>query len=128
MNRTILLVDDEEPILFALTDYFTADGWEVWAAREQEEAEALLTVHRFEAAILDLRLTGFGGAEGLRILHLIHSRYPRTRVIVLTAFGSPEVEARARQLGADCLLQKPQPLSLIADIVSRLVDGEHVLA
>ncbi len=126
MKRSILLVDDEEPILFALTDYFATDGWTVWAARELEEAEALLATRRFHAAIIDLRLTGLGGSEGLSILALIHAQYPQTRVILLTAYGSPEVEMRARALGVDCVMHKPQPLPLIADVVSRLVDGEPV--
>ncbi len=125
MTRSILLVDDEEPILFALSEFLAAEGWDVWAARELEEAEALLATRRFEAAIADLRLTGYGGAEGLEILQTIHARYPKTRVILLTAYGSPEVEARARALGVDCILHKPQPLSFIAGIVTHLVEGPH---
>lgn len=128
MTHSILLVDDEEPILFALSDYFAAEGWDVCAARELEEAEALLATRRFEAAIADLRLTGYGGAEGLKILQLIHSRYPKTRVVLLTAYGSPEVEMHARMLGVDCILHKPQPLAFIAGIVTHLVESDHVTA
>jgi DNA-binding NtrC family response regulator len=128
MKRSILVVDDEEPIRFALTDYLSAEGWEVSAAQEMEEAEALLMHQRFEAAILDLRLTRYSGSEGLGLLQLIHARYPRTRVILLTAFGSPEVEERARQLGVGCVLQKPQPLPFIAELVDRLVEEQHAEA
>ncbi|HEY0593370.1 MAG TPA: response regulator [Thermoanaerobaculia bacterium] len=128
MTRSILLVDDEEPILFALSDFFAAEGWDVYAARELEEAEALLATRRFEAAIADLRLTGYGGAEGLKILQLIHARYPKTRVVLLTAYGSPEVETRARWLGVDCILHKPQPLSFIAGIVTHLVETNDARA
>lgn len=122
MTRSILLVDDEEPILSALSEFLAAEGWAVWTARELEEAEALLATQRFAATIADLRLTKYGGAEGLKILGMIHARWPKTRMILLTAYGSPEVEARARSLGVDCILHKPQPLSFIAGIVANLVD------
>ena len=42
MSERILLVDDEQAILFAMRDYFTAYGYEVDCSREVEEAEALL--------------------------------------------------------------------------------------
>lgn len=128
MKRSILLLDDEEPILFALSDFFTSEGWNVWAATELEEAEAVLALRRFDAAIVDLRLTGYGGTEGLRILELMHACYPRTKVVMLTAFGQPHIEESARRLGARMVLHKPQPLSLIAEIMTRLVEEEHVLA
>jgi DNA-binding NtrC family response regulator len=122
MTRSILLVDDEEPILLALSEFFTAEGWNVVAARELEEAEALLATQEFAAAIADLRLTGYGRADGLKIAETIHARYPRTRVILLTGYRSAEVETNARAFGVDCILHKPQPLSFIADIVTHLVE------
>jgi DNA-binding response OmpR family regulator len=128
MKRSILLLDDEEPILFALSDFFTAEGWDVWAARELEEAEAVLALRSFDAAIVDLRLTGIGGTEGLRVLEMMHACYPRTKVVMLTAFGQASIEERARRLGARMVLHKPQPLWLIAEIMMQLVEEEYVLA
>jgi CheY-like chemotaxis protein len=48
---------------------------------------------------------------------------PETKIILLTAYGSPEVELEARQRGAHVLLHKPQPLPAIAEVVSSLLQS-----
>jgi DNA-binding response OmpR family regulator len=121
MAQRLLIIDDEEPILFALREYFTAYGYEVDCARELEEAEALLANVPYAAVIADLRLTGSHGAEGLEIIGYVRERCPWTRIILLTAYGSPEVEAEARRRGVDSFLHKPKPLPEVAQIVFALV-------
>jgi DNA-binding response OmpR family regulator len=119
----ILIVDDEEPILFAMREYFAAKGWTVDYAREPLEAEALLSTNDYRVAILDLRLSGTPGAEGLDLIESVRSRSPRTRIILLTAYGSREIEAEAFRRGADAFLHKPKPLSEVAQIASGLMGG-----
>ena len=121
ITNRILIVDDEEPILFAMGEYFATKGFEVDCARETQEAEALLAANRYALAILDLRLTGTHGAEGLDVIELVRARSPRTRIILLTAYGSREIEAEARRRGADAFLHKPKPLSEVAKIASGLM-------
>src|SRR5215510_14458378 len=89
MSERILLVDDEQAILFAMRDYFMAYGYEVDCSREVEEAEALLANIHYDVVIADLRLTGLNGTEGLRILDYVRERCPWTSVIILTAYGFP---------------------------------------
>ena len=60
----ILVVDDEEPILFAIRDYFEPLGWQVDCAQELEEAEALLSHIRYTLLIADLRLSGSTATRG----------------------------------------------------------------
>ena len=117
----ILIVDDEEPILFAMREYFVAKGWSVDCARETHEAVALLAEHDYGIAILDLRLSGTPGAEGLDLIESVRDRSPRTRIILLTAYGSREIEAEAFRRGADAFLHKPKPLSEVAQIASVLI-------
>ncbi len=114
-------MDDEEPILFAMREYFVTKGYEVDCARDTDEAEALLAAHSYALAILDLRLTGTHGAEGLEVIESVRARSPRTRIILLTAYGSREIEAEARRRGADAFLHKPKPLSEVAAIASGLM-------
>ncbi len=121
ITHRILIVDDEEPILFAMREYFATKGYDVDCARETQEAEALLAANRYSLAILDLRLTGTQGAEGLDIIGSLRARSPKTRIILLTAYGSREIEAEARRRGADAFLHKPKPLSEVAAIASGLI-------
>jgi DNA-binding response OmpR family regulator len=117
----VLILDDEEPILFAMQQYFEVFGFEVDTTREAEEAEALLDHIHYGAVIADLRLSGIGGNEGLRVVRYARERCPKARIIVLTAYGSPEVEGEAHRLGADCFVHKPIPLPDIAQIVLGLL-------
>ena len=116
----LLVVEDEEFIRMALEDYFAARGYAVDAAGEWEEAEALLSTRRYDVVITDLRLTGFGGTEGLEVVGLVRQRFPGTRLILLTGFGSAEVETEARRRGVDAFLHKPMALSDLARIADNL--------
>lgn len=118
-------MDDEEPILFAMREYFTTKGYVVDCAREKQEAEALLASHDYSLAILDLRLTGTQGAEGLEVIESVRGKCPAARIILLTAYGSREIEVEARRRGADAFLHKPKPLSEVASIASGLIAAGH---
>src|SRR5258707_6837295 len=94
-TKTVLIVDDEEFIRFALSEYFSVSGYQVDVAGEREEAEALLASRRYRLVISDLRLTGFGGTEGLQIVRSSLHRWPGTRVMLLTGYGSDELRTQA---------------------------------
>jgi DNA-binding response OmpR family regulator len=89
------------------------------------EAEALIADNDYGLAILDLRLSGTHGAEGLDIIESVRAQSPQTRIILLTAYGSREIEAEARRRGADAFLHKPKPLSEVAKIASGLIAAGH---
>jgi two-component system response regulator (stage 0 sporulation protein F) len=117
----LLIVDDEEPILAAMQEYFRTFGYEVDCAHELEEAEALLSKVSYSLVVADLRLTGIYGVEGLELVGYVRQRCPNTRMILLTAYGTPEIEKEARRLGVDAFLYKPKPLPELAQIVFALL-------
>jgi CheY-like chemotaxis protein len=114
----VLVVDDEDTTREAIAEYFEAQGFEVDSASEAEEAEALLTHVRYDAILSDLRLTRIHGAEGLEIIGYVKERCPWTRIILLTAHATPELESEALRRGVDHVLTKPQPLSRLVEVVS----------
>lgn len=114
-TRCVLIVDDEEPQLFAMARYFRRIGCEVVTASRKAEAEVLLGKRGYDLVILDLALTS-GGREGLDLLCEVRRGDRRTPVMVLSALIGPEVERQARKLGADAVLTKPQPLSEVVRI------------
>ncbi len=116
----LLIVDDEEPILFALREYFSARSYEVDCASAREEAEELIASRSYAAVIADLRLAG-DGHEGLDLVDYATGRSPAIHVIVLTAYGSPEIEQAARRRGAEAFLHKPIPLAELERVVAGLV-------
>lgn len=118
----ILIVDDEDLIVHAMRKYFLALGYEVDSAFELEEAQALLANYQYDLVIADLRLTGIGGVEGLQIVSDVHQRCTKTRVILLSAFGSPDIERESYSRGADAFLQKPKKMMEIAQIARALLE------
>jgi DNA-binding response OmpR family regulator len=117
----LLIVDDEAAILFAMWDYLSRSGYAVDRARGREEAERLLAAERYDLVIADLRLGAAEPRGGLEVLRRARESQPRARTLLLTAYGSAEVEAELARLGAGPLLSKPQPLSRIVGEVEELL-------
>ena len=119
----LLIVDDEESICFSMSEYFSLHGYKVDTAREVEEAEKLLEATEYKVVIQDLRLSLKRDADGLDMIRLIKEQNPQARIIVLTAYGSAEMEDEARRCGADAFLRKPKPLSQVAQVVQGLIES-----
>ena len=119
----LLVVDDEESICFSMSEYFSLQGYKVDTACEVEEAEKLLGATNYKVVIQDLRLTMTNNHDGLDMIRLIREHNPQTRIIVLTAYGSAEIEDEARRCGADAFLRKPKPLSQVAQVVQGLIES-----
>jgi len=119
----LLVVDDEESICFSMSEYFSLHGYKVDTASELEEAEKLLGVTDYRVVIQDLRLTMTNYHDGLDMIKMIKQHNPQARIVVLTAYGSPEVEDEARRCGADAFLRKPKPLSQVAQVVQGLLES-----
>jgi two-component system OmpR family response regulator len=118
----LLIVDDEAAILFAMGDYLSRSGYAIDRARSREEAERLIAAAVYDLVLVDLRLGTAEPRGGLELLRQVSARQPWARMILLTAYGSAEVEAELAQLGAGRLLSKPQPLARIAAEVAALLE------
>jgi DNA-binding NtrC family response regulator len=121
--RNLLVVDDEESICFSMREYFSQHGFNVDTAREMEEAEGLIKATDYIVIIQDLRLGLTRHPDGLEIIKLVHKSNPETRIVVLTSYGSSEVEEEARRAGADAFLRKPKPLSQVAQVIQGLMES-----
>lgn len=119
----ILLVDDEESILFAISDFLSWHGFVVDCTRSREEAEERLGQCPYDLVLADLRLDVCDSRGGLRLLKWIREHFPRIRTVLLTAFGNAAIEAELKAIGADLLLSKPQPLRRIAEEIHLLLQG-----
>lgn len=117
MRGPILIVDDEETVLFAMHDYFGTLGYEVDCATDLATAKALLHERAYPLVITDLRLGGCDNQEGLEVVTCARGRYPSAQIVLLTAYGSPALTADAQRLGADAVLNKPMPLPKLAQFV-----------
>jgi CheY-like chemotaxis protein len=113
----LLVLDDDEAVLEPVTAYLRELGYAVVAAREPEEAEALLAHHRFSLVVLDLNLSPFG-PDGLNVLQSIRALHGDLPVVIVSANVRPEVEAEARRMEVNAVLTKPVPLADLARVIA----------
>ena len=122
MKDRILIVDDDDQLVNAYRDYLSGLGYPVDSAGEIEEAQTLLTHFAYSIVITDLRLSrlSFGGLDLVKFIHDISLP---ARVVVLTAYGWPELKTEAMNQGVDAFLRKPMRLSDLAKTVEILSGG-----
>lgn len=105
--KKILIVDDEPTILLTLSYALRSKDVEVVTASRLEPAEEALKRNTFDLVIADIRMSGMLGVEGLELLTYIKRYWPDTKVIIMTAHGSEEVQQDAYERGATHYYQKP---------------------
>ncbi|HTG80990.1 MAG TPA: response regulator [Geobacteraceae bacterium] len=104
--KKILVVDDEQSILLSMFHALKTDGVEVITSNEIEQAEEALETTHFDLVIADIRMSGVSGIEGLELLTYIKQRFD-TEVIIMTGYGTEEIEAEAYRRGALRYFSKP---------------------
>jgi DNA-binding NtrC family response regulator len=104
--KRILLVDDEPSILLTISYALKAPGVEVISCNEIEQAEEALNNVHFDLVIADIRMSGVNGIEGLELLSYVKGRY-KTEVIIMTGYGTDEMETEAYNRGALHYFKKP---------------------
>jgi DNA-binding NtrC family response regulator len=123
--KKVLIVDDEENILQLLSRVVKADGVVAITASAIEEAEYAIKNSKIELVIADIRLSGVLGREGLEFLSYIKEKSPGAKVIVMTGYGSPEIESEAYERGAYRYLEKPIDLQVLNEILDDLHIPHH---
>jgi CheY-like chemotaxis protein len=105
-DKRVLIVDDEEKVVFFLRESLEELGrnFTIGTAGSAEEALEKIESHPYDLVISDLRMPGI---DGLQLLERVKQRYPDTRFILMTAYGSDEVEARAHSLEVYDYIAKP---------------------
>ena len=117
--KKILIVDDEQSILLSLTHLLKMPGVEVIACNAIELAEEALSSSHFDLVIADIRMSGVNGIEGLELLSYVKQHFD-TEVIIMTGFGSPEIEEDAYLRGAYHYFKKPIEIKDLMQRVSSL--------
>ncbi|MDP4488159.1 response regulator transcription factor [Pseudoalteromonas piscicida] len=103
MKHSILLIDDDQELCGLLTEYFTAEGFEVAMAHTGTEGLQLALKQNFDLILLDVMLPEMDGFEVLKALRV----QKMTPVIMLTAKGDDFDRIFGLELGADDYIPKP---------------------
>lgn len=115
MERTLLLVDDEQNILSALSRLFRRDGYRILTASSGAEGLALLAENQIGVILSDQRMPEMSGSE---FLSLVKDRFPDTARIMLSGYTELASVTDAINRGAIYkFLTKPWEDELLRDNV-----------
>ena len=112
----ILIVDDESLIRWSLVETLSDSGNEVVAVPDAQNAVQVVrdAVVPFDVVLLDFRLPD---SHDLTLLSRLRRLSPGTRIILMTAYGTPEMSQEALDLGAYCVLDKPFEMNALSPLV-----------
>jgi len=119
MAATVLIIDDEEAVAWALRKACERQGYRAVVCATAEDGLASAAAHPPDAVFLDIRLPGM---DGLTALGRLRTVAPDAGVIVITAHGNLSTAVQAVAGGAFDYLAKPFDLDQALDAVTRALD------
>ena len=100
----ILLVDDESDVTRILSIRLGRRGFECQAAANGQEAVDAMEQYAYGVIIMDVKMPVM---DGMSALQIIHSRWPKTQVILLSGHADMQLAVQAMSEGAFGYLMKP---------------------
>ena len=118
-RKRVLIVDDEEDLTWSISKHLSKDKdkYELTAVNDAKTALEVLSQVPVDLVVSDIRMPEI---SGLDLLLEIRRKYPSTKVIIMTAYGSSEVQQEANERGCFKYLEKPFE---IQELRQMILDG-----
>jgi len=123
LNRSVLIVEDEEVIRTSLAEYLNSEGYETMQASTVAKALELARSRDFNVAVCDVQLPDGDGIELLRRLQNIK---PSIFVLIITAYATVENTISAFKAGAFDYLVKPVIFDDLSHKLNRLFEYQKI--
>jgi two-component system, response regulator RegA len=102
--KSLLIVDDDEPLRLRLARAMERKGFSVFTAGSVAEGVAVAASTPLKYAVVDMRL---GDGNGLAVVEALRTQQPDIRVVMLTGYGNIATAVAAIKAGAIDYLPKP---------------------
>lgn len=120
MERTILLVDDDEKLLAGLTRALHKQPFRIYTARNGEEAILVLKARDVDVIVSDERMPGMSGSE---LLNWVADNCPDVMRIVLTGHAETDMAIRAiNEAGVCYFFTKPCNEARLAVAIHKAIE------
>src|SRR5450432_2350253 len=120
----ILVADDDDGVRAGLVANLELEGYQIVEARDGTEAIILIDQQPFDLIISDVVMPL---ATGVDVLEAVRSRELDTPFILISAFVSEDLVARALSDGLFAMLYKPFAMDRILEVVARALKRKAVL-
>ena len=124
MTRKVLIADDEPNIVISLEFLMKREGWQVFVARDGNEALEAIRRERPDLVLLDVMMPGRSGFEVCQALRADES-LAGIKVLMLTAKGRDTDVAQGLGVGADAYMTKPFSTRDLVQKVRELLAGDR---
>src|SRR4030043_503416 len=122
--RKVLVVDDEETLTWSMTKTLDKDKgrYELIITNTGTDALQIIEKTPIDLVVTDIRMPDI---NGLDLLSWIREKYPSTKVIIMTAYGSPEVQKEATRRGSYYYIEKPFEISDIRTLILKALEEKR---
>ncbi len=118
MNKTILLIEDNEENRYLATFLLTGKGWQVTHAPDGPTGLELAAQVRPVLILLDIQLPGMDGYAVAAALRR-NADLLSVPIVAVTSYAMPGDRERCMQAGCDGYLEKPiDPQTFVLDVES----------
>ena len=124
MTKSVLVVDDEPNIVLSLEYLMKRLGYEVYLARDGEEALTLIEQKAPDLVLLDVLIPKRDGYDVCQATRS-NPALDKVRIVMVTAKGREVEIEKGLALGADAYLTKPFSTRELADTVQNLLGTER---
>ena len=118
MKGRILLVDDDRTFRLSTIALLREEGHDVDGASSAAEAIESVERGRFDLVVMDLRMPGLSGIDGVEILRKRGEGVP---VLMISGFGTVDTAVKALHTGVDDFLTKPVEPEVLLERVANLI-------
>jgi DNA-binding NtrC family response regulator len=123
-SLTVLVVDDEALLRWSLAELLRRNGHSVIEAASAEDTRDAIThaSEPIDAVLLDYHLPD---SNDPRLLEEVRRRLPQSAVVLMTAFGTPEMMQAALDRGAYWVLSKPFDLHGVERLITQALQASR---
>jgi len=123
-RKTVLVVDDSQAVLDALTAAFEEAGYDVARATDGEEVFRKLATANPDALLLDIYMPKLNGADVCRLVKA-HPHWKKTYLVLMSSRISEREAEVYKRIGADQVLRKPLDPSEAVELVTTALEPER---
>ncbi|MFN8674126.1 MAG: response regulator [Candidatus Sericytochromatia bacterium] len=114
-KKKILIVDDEDNITWSMEKFLSKEGYFIATADSAKKGAELLNASPFELVITDMKMPD---VDGFQFLNWIKKNHPKSKVVIMTAFGSNSIREEAKKIGAYRYFEKPVDLNQLRKFIN----------
>ncbi len=118
MKKKVLVVDDEEDLTWSIQKNLSKDKdqYELICVNDAEQALGVMSQLPVDLVVSDIKMPGM---SGLDLLLKIREKYHTTKVIIMTAYGSADVQREATERGSLYYIEKPFEIEELRNLIQQ---------